>query len=56
MVAGFAIAELKALLAASIGSLEFKQIGDKHVDAETVFTVVGKIKDLKVEVTPVAGW
>ena len=53
---GFAIAELKALLAAIIGSFQINQIGNKNVDAETVYTIVGKIKKLNIEAKVVDGW
>lgn len=52
----FAIATLKATVAATIGRFDFKQVGNKHVDPETLFAVVGKITDLHVETRLVDGW
>ena len=52
----FAQAEHKALIAALIGTFEFKQVGNLHVDPVTVFGITGKILGLEVETKLVAGW
>jgi len=56
VIAGFALGELKALLAGLIGAFEFTQAEKKHVEPKTVYGVTGKILGLKVEARVVEGW
>lgn len=53
---GFAQAESKAILAALIGSFEFKQAGGKHVEPRIAFLITSKILNLEVETTTLEGW
>lgn len=54
---GFAIGENKAILAALIGSFEFKPVGGKTQDIDIMYGITARIiGGLKVEVTVVDGW
>jgi hypothetical protein len=54
---GFAQGENKALLAALIGSFDFKPVGGQPKEIDVVFAVTAKIMGgLRVEATVVEGW
>jgi hypothetical protein len=54
---GFAIGENKAILAALIGSFDFKPVGGKTLDIDILYGITARIiGGLKVEVTIVDGW
>jgi hypothetical protein len=54
---GFAIGENKAILAALIGSFDFKPVGGKTQDLEIMYGLTVRIiGGLPVEVTAVDGW
>lgn len=55
--AGFAIGENKAILAALIGSFDFKPVGGKQQDIDILYGITARIVGgLKVEVTALDGW
>jgi len=54
---GFAIGENKAVLAALIGSFDFKPVGGKAQDIKVMYGITARIVGgLNVEVTVVDGW
>jgi hypothetical protein len=54
---GFAIGENKAILAALIGSFDFKPVGGKTQEIDIVYGVTARlVGGLPVEVTVVEGW
>lgn len=50
------MAEFRALIAALVGTFEFKQLNSKHVEPQTVYGVTGKMLGLKVEARVIEGW
>lgn len=57
IIEGFAVGENKAILAALIGSFDFKPVGGETQPIQVMYGITARlVGGLKVEVTVVDGW